>query len=71
MKDKTILKLKKLMELGSKTISHGDKAIRAIEQAQAKVVSDFNSTVMATVRKSEEKIAYHKDIIEQAEGMAL
>ena len=71
MKDKLILKLKKRMEAGAKSIALGDKAIQAIKQTQEKVVEDFNATVMSTVIKSEEKIAYYKDIIAQAEGLAL
>jgi hypothetical protein len=71
MKDKLMLKLKKKMEAGAKAIDLGNKSIEAIKNIQEKVVEDFNATVMATVRKSESQIAYHEDLIKQAEGMSL
>ena len=71
MKDNTILKLKKKMEASSKAITTGDKAIRAIQLAQEKVIEDFKDTTIALVSKSEEIIAYHKDIIAQVKDLTL
>lgn len=71
MNDKTLTKLKKLMEKGAKSIALGDKAIEAIKETQAKVVEDFTTEVQVVVAKSKETIAIHQEIIQQAEGMTL
>ncbi len=71
MKEGIISKLKKKMDQGAKTIALGDKAILAIEKSQEKVVEDFNRIVLGTVKKSEETIKQHENIIKQAEGMKL
>ena len=71
MKEKILSKLKKKMESGAKAIAIGDKAIQAIKDTQAKVITDFNAEVAATVKKSESEIAYHQDIIRQAGVMTL
>jgi len=71
MKDKLIIKLKKRMETSSKAITTSDKAIETIKELQVKVIEDFNANIRAIVKKSQEEIEYHKDIIEKAEGMTL
>lgn len=71
MKDRTLLKLKKQMETGAKTIALGDKTIAKIHTLQQTVVDEFTALVTETVRKSEAEIDYHKDVIEQAKGMTL
>lgn len=71
MKNKVLLKLKKKMEAGSKTIELGNKAIEAIKETQGVVIENFNKEVLDAVKKSEEQITYHQELIEQAKGMTL
>lgn len=71
MKNRTILKLQRKMNAGAKSIAVGDKAIEAIKETQAKVISDFAKEVTKTVKNSEKEIAHHSAVIEHVEGLSL